>query len=157
VDAADTVAGPVGALVTGSAQEGSLWPATVEDASAFVAPMPEVTSRALTVQATKAAAASRDTIRDMSDSFHDRHNALRDEPVRLAVHAGRGIGVRGIDEAEDLAARLVRPVAQVPDAYRSCVCRSARCAVATSLAFTPPSIAWVSMKSAIQVPPLCLR
>jgi hypothetical protein len=48
-------------------------------------------------------------------AFGDRVDLVGDEPVRLAVHDGRGVGVRGVDQAEDLAVRLIDPVAQVLD------------------------------------------
>src|SRR3954451_3648833 len=41
---------------------------------------------------------------------------VRHETVRLAVHPCGGLGVRGVDQAEDLAGVLVEPVALVVDA-----------------------------------------
>src|SRR5207342_825560 len=41
---------------------------------------------------------------------------LRLEAMGLTVHADRGLAVGGVDEAEDLAGRLVDPVMAVVDA-----------------------------------------
>src|ERR1700745_1209053 len=49
-------------------------------------------------------------------SLGDRVDLIGYEPVRLAVHAFGGVGVRGIDQAEDLAVLLIHPVAQVMNA-----------------------------------------
>src|SRR5262245_40640535 len=51
-----------------------------------------------------------------SGALGDRVDLIRDKPVRLAVHRGRRFRVRGVDQAEDLAAVLVHPVAQVMNA-----------------------------------------
>jgi hypothetical protein len=42
-------------------------------------------------------------------------DGVGDQPVRLAVHGVGRLGVRRLDEAEDLALALVDPVPQVAD------------------------------------------
>src|SRR3954470_24339123 len=53
--------------------------------------------------------------RGTSDAFRDGVDLIGDEPVGVAVHGVRGLGGRGVDEAEDLAGALVDPVAKVLD------------------------------------------
>jgi hypothetical protein len=62
---------------------------------------------------------------------------VRLEAVGLAVDARRGLGVRRVDQAEDLAIRLVDPVLLVIDAVLALDPRSASWASATASAVTP--------------------
>ena len=48
------------------------------------------------------------------------------EAVRLAVDLGRGLAIRGVDEAEDLAGLLVDAVVLVVDAVRALDARRRR-------------------------------
>jgi AraC-like DNA-binding protein len=48
-------------------------------------------------------------------AFCHGKNLVCHQPVRNAVDGGRGFGVRGIDQAEDLSVRLVNPIAEVVD------------------------------------------
>src|SRR5215469_7630194 len=51
-----------------------------------------------------------------SGALGDWVDLVGDEPVCFAVHGSRGVGVWGIDQAEDLAVLLVDPVPQVVNA-----------------------------------------
>src|SRR5688572_10347416 len=46
-------------------------------------------------------------------SLQDRVDLVGHQTVRLAVHGVRGVGVRRLDQAEDLAALLIHPVVEV--------------------------------------------
>src|SRR5690349_13161785 len=54
--------------------------------------------------------------RAASDAFLHLEDLVGDQAVRVAVHGVGGLGVGGLDEAEDLPLGLVDPVAQVADA-----------------------------------------
>lgn len=49
----------------------------------------------------------------------DEIDLVSDKAVRLAVHCVGGLGIRRLDEAEDLARQLVDPVAQLVDPVRT--------------------------------------
>src|SRR5262249_9673957 len=51
-----------------------------------------------------------------SGALGDRVDLVGDEPVRLAVHRRRGVRVRRVDQAKDLAMLLVDPIPQVVNA-----------------------------------------
>jgi hypothetical protein len=55
------------------------------------------------------------------------------------VHGSRGIGIGGVDQAEDLAVLLVDPVAQVVNAVCLLGLQVGACAFATSSMLTGPS------------------
>jgi len=49
-------------------------------------------------------------------AFGDRVDLVGNESVCLAVHSGRGVGVWGVNQAEDRTMSLTNPVAQAVEA-----------------------------------------
>src|SRR5690349_18963283 len=63
--------------------------------------------------ARKSKSGTRSPYRHRLGALPDQVDLVGDQAVRLSVHRVRGLGVGRVDQAEDLPARLVDPVAQV--------------------------------------------
>jgi hypothetical protein len=75
----------------------------------------------------------------------DGVDLVRDEPVSLPVNGVGGLGVRRVNQTEDLPRFLVHPVAQVVDSVR---CLGGQVGL-VGAGDTPPSTLCTSMNSAI--------
>jgi hypothetical protein len=95
--------------------------------------------------------------RPESDVFLHLLDRVRDEAVRLAVNRVRSVRVGSVDQAEDLAVRLVDPVPQVPNVEFGLRLQVSGVRLGDVVDRDRPSSVWTSMNSGIACSPRTRR